>query len=186
VLKCKAALVKTKFENVRASVLQRKLCERLADVVGMLFAQPIKAGLNLVDAARAIRCKNILEWSYVYTLSANAIASGYMRLPFTWSILRDQLRTEYPNKSVSRRFQSVSVQSSPSCSTLTMDEKVMDIFLFRNISFLLFLKSFKKAERHSNKTTDLSWLINCARVFADEGRQVALSLVVYEGTRLCQ
>jgi hypothetical protein len=61
---------------------------------------------------------------------------------------------------------------------LTMDEKVMDIFLFRNISLLLFLKSFKKAERHSNKITDLSWLINCARVFADEGRQVALSLVV--------
>jgi hypothetical protein len=66
-----------------------------------------------------------------------------------------------------------------------MDEKVMDIFLFRNISLLLFLKSFKKAERHSNKITDLSWLINCARVFADEGRQVALSLVVYEGTGLC-
>ena len=58
--------------------------------------------------------------------------------------------------------------------------------LFRNISLLLFLKSFKKAERHSNKTTDLSWLINCARVFADEGRQVALSLVVYEDTGLCQ
>jgi hypothetical protein len=70
VLKCKAALVKTKLENIRASVLQRKLCERLADVVSMLFAQPIKAGLDLVDAARAISCKDILEWGYVYLLSA--------------------------------------------------------------------------------------------------------------------
>jgi hypothetical protein len=29
---------------------------------------------------------------------------------------------------------------------LAMDEKVMDIFLFRNIPLLLFLKSFKEAE----------------------------------------
>ena len=89
VLKFKAPLVKTKLENARVSVLQRKQCERLADVVGMLFAQLIKASLNLVDVARAINCKNILEWSCVYTLSANATAGDYMELPFTWSILRD-------------------------------------------------------------------------------------------------
>jgi hypothetical protein len=29
---------------------------------------------------------------------------------------------------------------------LAMDEKVMDIFLLRNIPLLLFFKSFKKAE----------------------------------------
>jgi hypothetical protein len=87
---CKAPLVKTKLENVRESVLQRKLCERLADVFGMPFAQPIKAGLDLVDAARTISCKDILEWSCVYTPSANATAGDYMELPFTWSILRDQ------------------------------------------------------------------------------------------------
>jgi hypothetical protein len=72
VLKCKASSVKTKLENVRASILQRKQCERPADVVGMPFAQPIKAGLDLVDVARAISCKDILEWGCVYTLSANA------------------------------------------------------------------------------------------------------------------
>ena len=82
-LKCKAPLVKTKLENVRASVQQRKYCERLADVVGMLFAQPIKARLDLVNVARAISCKDILEWSYVYPLSANATAGDYMELPFT-------------------------------------------------------------------------------------------------------
>ena len=56
----------------------------------------------------------------------------------------------------------------PCARPLVMDEKVVDIFLLRNIPLLLFLKSFKKAERHSNKTTDLSWSINCARVFAGE------------------
>jgi hypothetical protein len=71
VLKCKAALVKAKLENARASVQQRKQCERLADVVGMLFAQPIKAGLDLVDVTRAISCKDILEWGCVCIL-ANA------------------------------------------------------------------------------------------------------------------
>jgi hypothetical protein len=103
VLKCKALLVKTKLENVRASFLQRKQCERLTDVVNMLFAQLIKAGLNLVNVARAISCKDILKWSCVYTLSADATAGDYIELPFTWLILRDQFRTEYTNKSVSRR-----------------------------------------------------------------------------------
>ena len=65
---------------------------------------------------------------------------------------------------------------------LAMDEKVVDIFLLRNIPLLLFLKSFKKAERHSNKITDLSWSINCARVFADGAVGGVLSLVLYEGT----
>src|SRR5271155_6193827 len=83
----------------------------------MLFAQPIKARLNLVNVARAISCKDILEWGYVYLLSANTTAGDYMELPFTWSILRDQHRTEYPNKSVSRRSQSVSIKLSPLCST---------------------------------------------------------------------
>jgi hypothetical protein len=49
----------------------------------MLFAQPIKACLDLVNIARAISCKDILEWGYVYPLSANAIADDYMELPFT-------------------------------------------------------------------------------------------------------
>jgi hypothetical protein len=90
----------------------------------MLFAQPIKAGLDLVDVTRAISCKDILEWSCVYTLSANATAGGYMELSFTWSILRDQLRTEYPNKSVSKRSQSFSVPVIPlMLNPLAMDER---------------------------------------------------------------
>jgi hypothetical protein len=36
----------------------------------MLFAQPIKARLDLVNVARAISCKDILEWGCVYLLSA--------------------------------------------------------------------------------------------------------------------
>jgi hypothetical protein len=97
VLKCKASSVKTKLENVRASILQRKQCERLTDVVGMPFAQPIKAGLDLVGVARAISCKDILEWVASIQYQLMLQAGDYMELPFTWSTLRDQLRTEYPN-----------------------------------------------------------------------------------------
>jgi hypothetical protein len=113
----------------------------------MLFAQPIKARLDSINVARAISCKDILEWGCVYPLSANATADRLYGITF--------YVVHQPGPASNRISEWVGLKKIPiylhqfiplMLDPLAMDEKVMDIFLLRNIPLLLFLKSFKKAE----------------------------------------